>query len=656
MTVTASTAARQFRDPRVHCAVASPKPDEMAAVRAILVREKLLGDHGRVAYFGLYEPDKHGLLNSLETGEPDPRYFRVMVLDTATGDEYDIVVSPSQDRIVSADKHDTSDGRVPVLLSEMIMVEEIVHTDERWLAAMAKRGLTDLSVLRVQPLSAGVSKTPDENGRRLQRCFTFIQTDPDDLAWAHPVDGVTAVVDVITREVISVIDYVEIGVPEEAGNFHLDSFNPPPRQGFRPIEITQPEGPSFTIDRETNVLEWLGWKLQLGFDAREGLIIRNVTIADGGVDRSVLYRGSISEMVVPYGDPSEQRSFQNFFDGGEFLLGQCANALELGCDCLGEITYLDAHVMGEDGNVVTIPQAICIHEEDDGVLWKHTSSFTRTTSIRRKRKLVVSFFVTVGNYDYGFYWYFSVDGSIELEVKATGVVFTSALPVTDGSYPWATQMTPNLGAPNHQHLWVMRLDMALDGHNAAVDEIEAVRPTPSERDPQGIGLTQSITRLRRESESGRMADNAVGRVWRISNPDSTNRLGHPVSYVIAPEGHPALLADEGSDIYQRAAAASKHLWVTAYERGELYPTGDFVNQHPGGAGMLSWIKADRDIDGTDTVVWHTFGLTHFPRPEDWPIMPVDTAGFVMKPYGFFDCDPTLDVPKQPKSCHTSCEG
>jgi primary-amine oxidase len=654
VTVTATTVARQFRDPRIHRALASPKPDEMAAVRTVLAREGLLGEHARVAYFGLYEPDKHELLNSVESGEPADRCFRVMVLDTSSGDEYDVVACPAQDRIVSADKHDTSNGRIPVLLSEMIMVEEIVQADERWLAAMAKRGLTDLSVLRVQPLSAGVSATPDENGRRLQRCFTFIQDHPDDLPWAHPVDGVTAVVDVITREVISVVDYVELDVPTEAGNFHLDSYNPPPRTGFQPIDITQSQGPSFTVDHETNVVEWLGWKLQLSFDAREGLIIRNATIADRGEDRSVLYRGSISEMVVPYGDPSAQRSFQNFFDGGEFLLGQCANALELGCDCLGEITYLDAHVMAEDASVVTIPQAICIHEEDDGVLWKHTSNFTRTTSIRRKRKLVVSFFVTVGNYDYGFYWYFSLDGTIELEVKATGVVFTSALPVTDGSYPWATQMTPNLGAPNHQHLWVMRLDMALDGHNGAVDEMEAVRPTPGEGDPQGIGLTQSVTRLRRESESGRMADNAVGRVWRIGNPDSTNRLGHPVAYVISPEGHPALLADESSDIYRRATAASKHLWVTAYDRAELYPTGDFVNQHPGDAGLPSWIKADRDIDGTDTVVWHTFGLTHFPRPEDWPIMPVDTAGFVMKPYGFFDIDPTLDVPKQ-NHCHTSCD-
>lgn len=641
-----STVASQLRDERVHLAVASPKPAEIEANVALLRDAGLMTDSTRIAYCGLWEPDKHELFGSLGSGTPYPRRLRTMLLNRDTGEERDVVTDVTAGTVVSDRVLDVRvDGRVPVLISEMTMVESIVHADERWREAMRRRGLTDLTVLRVNPLSAGVDLTPDEQGRRLQRCFTFLQKTPDDLPWAHPVDGVTAVVDVISRTVIEVIDYVELPVPQEDGNFHLDSFLPPARAGFKPIEITQPEGPSFTVDPDTQVIEWLGWKFQLSFDAREGLVIRNATLADRGEDRPVLYRGSISEMVVPYGEPSEQRSFQNFFDGGEFLLGQCANALELGCDCLGEITYLDAHMVSEHGGVVTIPQAICIHEEDDGVLWKHTSNYTNSSVVRRKRKLVVSFFVTVGNYDYGFYWYFSVDGSISLEVKATGVVFTSALPVTDGSYPWATQMTRDLGAPNHQHLWTIRLDMALDGHNGAVDELEAIRPTVSSEDPTGIGLRQSSVRLRSESEGGRLADNSVGRVWKVSNPDSQNSIGHSVAYVLFPEGAPTLLADPGSAIYQRATAATKHLWVTGYDRAELYPTGDFVNQHPGGAGMPEWISQDRDIDGTDIVLWHTFGLTHFPRPEDWPIMPVDTCGFVMKPHGFFDYDPTLDVPK-----------
>ena len=141
----------------------------------------------------------------------------------------------------------------------------------------------------------------------------------------------------------------------------------------------------------------------------------------------MIYRASIPEMVVPYGDP-KFRYWQTYFDTGEYLVGKFANSLELGCDCLGEIAYLDATVTDDTGQPRIIPNAICIHEEDFGILWKHTDIFNGSAQSRRQRRLVVSFFATVGNYDYGFYWYFYLDGTIECEIKATGVLFTSAQP------------------------------------------------------------------------------------------------------------------------------------------------------------------------------------------------------------------------------------
>ncbi|MDX6354415.1 MAG: primary-amine oxidase, partial [Streptomyces sp.] len=482
-------------------ALASPRPDEITACKALLAREGLLGPDTHVSYFGLAEPDKRELL----AGAVAPRRFRAMLVDMRTGLSHDAVACPEEDRIVSARVLDVAtDGHVPVVLAEFSLVEEIVHRDERWLAAMRRRGLTDLSQLRVNPLSAGVAGA-DEAGRRLQRCFTFVQKTPDDLGWAHPVDGVTVMVDVVTREVLDVIDYVDLPVPAEDGNYHDPSWvGQPPRAGLKPIEITQPEGPSFTID-EDGVLHWLGWSLQVGFDQREGLVLHNIAIDDNGRQRPVLYRASIAEMMVPYGDPSPQRWFQNFFDCGEYLLGGFANSLELGCDCVGEITYLDAVLADNAGDVHVIPQAICIHEEDTGILWKHTDNWNGSAESRRGRRLVVSFFVTVGNYDYGFYWYFSLDGAIELEVKATGVVFTSAYP--GPGYAYASELAPGLGAPYHQHLFSARLDMAVDGTDNAVDEVESAFVPRGPANPTGTGFTQAVTRLRTESGAQRLADN-----------------------------------------------------------------------------------------------------------------------------------------------------
>ena len=625
----------------VSAALASLTVDEIAAARALLVREGLVGENTYVSYFGLAEQDKRELL--AEGATPAARRFRAMLVDMSSGASHDAIVCPAEDRVVTSRLLDPAvDGQVPVVLLEFGLVEEVVHKDERWLEAMRKRGLTDLSQLRVNPLSAGVLSA-EESGRRIQRCFTFVQKTPNDLGWAHPVDGVTVVVDVVTREVLDVIDYVDLPVPAEDGNFHdPDWVGRPPRAGLKPIEITQPQGPSFTID-EDGVISWAGWQLQASFDQREGLVVHNVSIDDDGVQRPILYRGSIAEMLVPYGDPSAQRWFQNFFDGGEYLFGGFANSLELGCDCVGDITYLDAVLADNAGNPRVVPQAICIHEEDSGILWKHFDNWNGSSDSRRNRRLVVSFFMTVGNYDYGFYWYFSLDGSIAFEVKATGVVFTSAYP--GAGYPWASEVAPGLGAPYHQHLFGARLDMMIDGHDNAVDELEARFVPRGPENPTGTGFTQTVTRLGDETSAARLADNSKNRVWLVSNPSAKNRLGGSTGYVLYPEGRPVLLADSESDIYKRAEFASKNLWVTPYSPEENYPAGDFVNMHSGGAGMPAWRAGNRSVDDTDIVVWHTFGLTHFPRIEDWPVMPVDTAGFVLKPHGFFGRNPALDIPE-----------
>ena len=116
----------------------------------------------------------------------------------------------------------------------------------------------------------------------------------------------------------------------------------------------------------------------------------------------------------------------------------------------------------------------------------------------------MSFFITVGNYDYGFYWYLYLDGTIELECKATGVVFASVHPgpQADGSeYPWASEIAPGIGAPYHQHLFSARLDMMVDGVGNAVDEVEAARVPIGPDNPYGNAFTRRVTRLHRESEA-----------------------------------------------------------------------------------------------------------------------------------------------------------
>uniref|UniRef100_A0AAU2A6G9 Amine oxidase n=1 Tax=Streptomyces sp. NBC_00093 TaxID=2975649 RepID=A0AAU2A6G9_9ACTN len=627
-------------------------PVEIDTARRTLADAGLLTASTRFAYLGLEEPAKGDLL-AHAPGVPVDRRVRALLLDTdpAGGPARDVIVSVTHGRVDSQRALDAAvDGQLPVLDEEFGLVEEILAGDERWLAALRSRDL-DVSRVRVAPLSAGVyaDEYPEERGRRVLRGLAFVQEHDTDHAWAHPVDGLVAYVDVLNRTVDRVLDFGPVPIPTESGNFDDPAVTGPLRTTQKPIEITQPEGPSFTL--EGNLLTWEKWTLRVGFDAREGLILHQLAFAD----RSIIHRASIAEMVVPYADPSPVRSWQNYFDTGEYLIGRYANALQLGCDCLGDITYLDAVIADETGAPKTLPNAVCMHEEDYGILWKHTDLWAGSAETRRQRRMVISFFTTVGNYDYGFYWYLYLDGTIEFEAKATGVVFTSAHP--GGDHPYATEIAPGLGAPYHQHLFSARLDMAVDGTANRVEEIETARVPIGPDNPRGNAFALCRTPLTRESEAQRMADAGVDRVWHISNPGSLNRLGHPVAYALLPEGKPALLADPASSVAARAAFATKHLWVTRYDPAERYPAGDFVNQHPGGAGLPAYAAADRDLDGDgngqDIVVWHTFGLTHAPRPEDWPIMPVDYTGFKLKPVGFFDRNPTLDVPPTP-TAHACC--
>ena len=612
---------------------------EIRAVKHVLANAGQLTEATRFVYLGLAEPDKSAVL-AFRPGTAFDRQVRVLLLDRATGVGTDLTVSLPAGTIVHQVALDAAtQGQLPILDEEFGAVEPILAADERWVAAMARRGLAVADV-RAAPLSAGVYGYEDEVGRRVIRVLGFHQRDPEDLPWAHPIDGVVAYVDLTAGVATAVHDLADVPVPAERGEWDQAPHATPVSTTLKPIEISQPEGPSFTVDG--GVVSWEGWTFRVGFDAREGLTLHQVSM--GG--RSVMYRASIAEMVVPYGDPSPVRFWQNYFDTGEYLYGRYANSLELGCDCLGEIHYFDATLADERGEPKTIRNGICLHEEDYGILWKHTDLFNGMTEVRRSRRLVVSFFTTVGNYDYGFYWYFYLDGTIQLEAKATGIVFTSAF--QPGSQH-VSEIAPGLGAPFHQHLFCARLDMMVDGVTNAVDEVDARRVPMGEGNPRGNAFARSVTRLGSESRAQRVADGGVGRVWHVVNPEVTNRLGQPVGYALHPEHQPVLLADDASSIHQRAAFATKNLWVTRYDRDQRYPAGDFVNQHPGGEGLPGYVAADRDLDGQDVVVWHTFGLTHFPRPEDWPVMPVDYAGFTLKPVGFFDRNPALGVPPAPRS-------
>ncbi|HWW54000.1 MAG TPA: hypothetical protein VNY84_09530, partial [Acidimicrobiales bacterium] len=196
----------------------------------------------------------------------------------------------------------------------------------------------------------------------------------------------------------------------------------------------------------------------------------------------------------------------------------------------------------------------------------------------------------------------------------------------------------------HQHLFCARLDVEVDGTTNSVYEIDVRTDPAGAANPWGNAFTAHATPLETEQAARRDVDPAHSRVWKIVNPNVRNAAGGAVGYKLVPGATPTLLADPDSSIGRRAGFATHNLWVTPYRPDERWAAGDYPNQHPGGAGLPQWTAADRPIVDTDIVVWHTFGVTHVVRPEDWPVMPVERTGFSFVPVGFFDGNPALDIP------------
>jgi len=594
----------------------------------------------RIISIMLKEPPKE-LVHSWPQEPVPAREATAVLLENATNAVSSINLNLTSRTILGVRK--APPGVQPTLsLDEQIECEQAVLASPEFRAVLKKHyGITDTSLVMVDIWSAGYYGSEEERTRRLTRPLCFVRTDPTDNGYAKPIEGIRPIVDLNKMEVIRVEEYGHWPLPPESCNYSADRVQDQ-RSGIKPLTIAQPEGASFSLTG--NQIEWQNWKFVAGLNAREGLTIHHVRYYNQKRDRSILYRGSLTEMVVPYGDPKPTQVRKNAFDVGEYGMGMCANSLRLGCDCLGHIEYLDAHLCDSRGRAFTIPNAICIHEEDYGILWKHTDRrLPDTPEGRRSRRLVVSSVSTVENYEDGFFWYFYQDGNIQFEVKLTGILSLGA--VLDGEKPkHGSLIAPRLYAPNHQHFFNVRLDFDIDGMENTVQRVDVVADPVDDANMFENAFQARVTDLETEQSALANLNLETARTWKIINKKKTNAAGEPVGYKFIPGDNSTPFASPNAWWRRRAGFVNHQVWVTPYSEDEKYAAGDYPNQCCGGDGLTSWTSADRPIASQDVVFWYTFGHTHIPRLEDYPVMPAAYIGFLLKPNGFFDRNPANDVP------------
>lgn len=616
---------------------------EINTAVAILKEEKNIGENTFFTMITLQEPDKNEVVN-FRPGKPFSRKIFFETYESQLNKTSTAIVDLNKKAIISW--RERTDIQPAILPPDYQIVEQIVKSDHRWQNAMRKRGIRDFHQVKISCWAPGILTLEEENkGQRLCRALSYYQGEYSHQFsnyFAHPVEGVLLTVDLNNNKVESFVDNIIdneiITVASENWDYEQSYLH----------KNTTSEKPKlrkkFTI--VGNEITWKNWQFRYLMHPREGLVLYLVKYQDGEKYRPILYRGSLSEIVVPYGDPDPNWSFRNALDVGEYNIGLLANKLQLGEEIPENGVLLDAIFANGEGETYTKSQVIGVYERDNGVLWKHFSDQRQKSSLYPNRELVICMITTVDNYDYALNWIFREDGTIEIENQLTGIDLpqgTNLERQTENTEnnSYGRLIAKNIFGVNHQHFFNYRLDLDIDGQNNKIMEMNVNSLPISEKNPLGNAMTVTDTPLTTEKTAVRDVDMKHSREWMIASADKKNDLGVSPAYMLMPGGNTIMYAAPGAKIREKAEFATHHFWATKYKNSEMYAAGNYPNQGKKGQGLPQYISDNESLENEDVVIWYTMGITHVPRPEDWPVMPRHQLSFKLFPRGFFHGNPTI---------------
>jgi primary-amine oxidase len=614
---------------------------EVWAAAAVLHASGKVDDKTRYPMIQLKEPPKEEVL-AWKPGQPMRREAFVMVEQGRQ--VFEAVVDVNAKKLVSWTE---IKGVQPPYASvaQLGDIDSALKESPEYVAGLKKRGITDLNTIFCGGYGTGYFGVPEEEGKRILRAGCF-QSAPGIQGAGRPVQGLWAIYDGYEGKVIRVIDEGVVPMPKDGGFYDLPAIGKI-RDTPAPLKVEQNLGSAFRLNGQS--VSWEKWNFHFRIDRRVGLIVSNVAYQDGGRLRSILYEGSLSEMFVPYMDPSEGWFARTFFDAGEEN-DEFSSSLEIGADCPENAVYFD-QVYADLKAIPNLKQrAACLFEQPSGYpAWRHDEG---TVESRKSRELVLRTIGLAGNYDYIFDWIFEQNGTIRVRVGATGQDEIKAVKSrnagedangADGKY--GRFIAENIVGVDHDHFFSYRLDFDIDGTaNSFVRDKLRVQRLSSESLRKSVWVAEPETVKTEEQAKSRMSmEQPEG--WRVVNPNVKSPLGYPVGYeLMGGENAMSLMVPE--DYPQRRAGYTDYqLWVTPYRENERYAAGDYPTQSKPGQGLPAWTKANRSIENTDIVLWYTMGFHHIPHAEDWPVMPTVWHEFELKPVNFFDRNPALDLPK-----------
>lgn len=607
-------------------------------VRDALIASGRTDSTTQYLYVGLNEPDKSEVL-AWRVGQPFRREAFVHLIQSGQG--FEAIVDINSRLVLSWS--DSPGQRYMTNEAEDALAGDLALADPRMREGIEKRGITDWTLVSCGHANHGYFDLPEERGRRV--VHVICGTDQGRvLGYGSTFEGLVAVVDLTEEKVLRVVDTGVRPSSGPVGEFEPEAIGPT-REAPNRVTMIQPAGPSYTLDGQQ--VQWQNWKFQFRVDPRRGLVVSQVRYADGGRDRSIMYQGSLSELFVPYMDANAPWHYQGFFDLGTYpaWFGGIASSLERGVECPDYATYFDAWVALPSGRPRQRQRAACLFERNAGdVAWRHGREGGNAIEARPRTDLVLRMYMTAGNYDYLFDWVFQQDGTLRMDASATGMDATKTASGTVADEQYGRLIAPGLVGLNHSHFFSFRFDLDVDGtaNSLHVDQLRTQR-LPSDNPRRSVWTAETME-ARTEREGMRMSTMVAPERWRIVNPAVKGPYSGFVGYQIdSHSASPLLAADDY--MLQRAGFTEHMLWITPYDRKQLYASGDYPTVHPAGEGLPAWTAGNRSITNQDLVAWVTMGFHHVPRPEDWPLMPVAKHSLEIRPVGFFSRNPSIDLPK-----------
>jgi primary-amine oxidase len=639
----ASLGPRGLREARAPHPLDDLTPEEITIATKAVRQSGRFTESARFPIVMAREPEKARLLAKAAV----VRQAALAVYEPRKGELWEVTVDLPGGRLAEAVL--VPGAQPPILLDEYDEVEKIVKADDRWKAAMARRGITNPDDVAVDGWAAGlVSAAEQRAGARLMRGLSYYKGGGIQNFYARPIEGVVVTVDMNAGQVVDVLD-VET-TPLATGKQELaEKDNQPVRRDLKPLVSRMPDGVSFEVSGQE--IRWQRWRFRYSLQALKGLVLYDVGYEDGGRLRPILHKLALAEMLVPYSDPRKTWSFRNAFDVGEYGIGRTAHRLDPLVDVPAQAVFFDGHFATDTGELLTIERAVAVYERDGGLMWKHHDEPNETMHARRARQLVVTFMTTVGNYDYGINYVFHQDGVLEVELELTGILLAQGSPLaTDPCAPACHALVErHLVAPPHQHFFSFRIDLDVEGPPNTPVEVSVAAGEPGGANPDGNAFRMVERTLRSEKDAVGGLDLPRQRAWKVINPAVTNAFGQPVAYALVPGASSVPYLSPDSQIRQKARFIDHHMWFTRYRDAEQSPAGPWPNQGKARQGLPEWIENDESLEEQDIVAWYTFGVTHLTRPEEWPVMNATRAGFKLVPVGFFARNPAMDLPEVPKA-------